>query len=229
MLNPGKVCGVLPPSALLKYLIESVANQSDRPWNATVSELELGTSPVISVLKSQSVLEALNTMTTRNVSVVAVVDDATHAIVGSLSLSDVKLLFHTKSFGTLLHTCWQFIQHARADSIQESSPVYAVREGSSLFDAASKLVATHVHYIYVVDAKMKPVRVISVSDVFAVLVVEMDKEKELELDDQDTREDKTVRRKNDNDNSDDINGSNSNVMDSKDAASSFDNAAGFGN
>jgi len=167
----GDVLGILPPSLLLRAIQDAARTGGllgDTPFTQAVSALGLGTSPVITVHKSQTVLEAFDTMFHSRITGVAVVDD-NHALVGNISMSDVRHLFKKKRFATLIKSCWQFIVDSRAESLDETFPFYAVRDSSSLADVMDKTLATHVHHLFVVDAKLSPVRVISLGDVLAVV------------------------------------------------------------
>lgn len=170
-IHLGDLVGIMPPSLLLKAIQEATRSRSmlsGQPFTASVSSLGLGTTPVITIDKTQTVLEAFDVMFHHRITGVAVIDD-NHALVGNISMSDIRHLFKKKRFATLIKSCWQFIVDSRAESLDETFPFYAVRESSSVADVMDKALATHVHHLFVVDSKLTPIRVISLGDVLSVI------------------------------------------------------------
>ena len=62
----------------------------------------------------------------------------------------------------------------RAETIDESVPFYAVKGSNTLREVIGKILATHVHHVYVIDAASQPVKVISLLDILEVFVREAD-------------------------------------------------------
>ncbi|GBG31872.1 Protein SDS23 [Hondaea fermentalgiana] len=165
----GNVIAVLSPSAVIQYIMMNVQGRHDDVLSATVSELEMGHSPVRSVNKSQSVLEAMHLMHQTRHSVVAVVDPSTDVLSGSISMSDIQYVFQEKRFSLLISSCWKYIVEARERSDMEVFPYFGVGENDKLHAVISKLLATNVHHLYVVDENQVPQRVISFTDVCGIL------------------------------------------------------------
>lgn len=165
----GKIIGVLAPSALVRFLIQGLHGRVDTVLNRTLEDLDVGHGPVKSVRKDQTVIEAMHLMHLTRHSVAAVVDPATGALCGSISMSDIKLVFQEKRFSLLVSSCWKYIVEARERSDMEVFPFFGVSIEDKLQMVVSKLVATNVHHLYVVNADTQPERVISFTDVCSSL------------------------------------------------------------
>lgn len=168
------VVAILAPSAILKFLTAEVRRLKDQtPFSRTVDDLSLGSKPVKSVTRTQSMLDAMDLMYHNHISVVAVLDETSHTLVGSLSMSDIRLVFRQQRYRMLLDTCLHFIQTQREESVFESYPYYAVQKNASLAKVIEKIIATHVHHLYVVDDQHHATSVISLTDILEVLVREL--------------------------------------------------------
>jgi len=163
----GTVVAVLSPSAIVKFVIQKQIKSgiSDPLMSMSIKDLDLGSGPVESVSKNQTLIEALHLMYETKHSVTAVVDPLSGELVGSISSSDIKEVFETKQLSILVHTCWKHIIQERAKSDSEVFPYFGVQEGNKLEIVISKLLVTHVHHLYVVDDHARPVRVLSFTDI----------------------------------------------------------------
>ncbi|CAK8996845.1 Protein SDS23, partial [Durusdinium trenchii] len=168
--KPGKVVAVLSPSAVVNFLMMKLQGRNDIVMNGTVDELGVGHSPVKSVKKNQSVLEAMHLMHRTQHSVVAVVESSSGALSGSISMSDIKRVFQEKRFSLLIKSTWKFIVEAREQSDTEVFPFFGVYDSDKMSMVVSKLLATNVHHLYVVDTETTaPVRVVSFTDICGAL------------------------------------------------------------
>jgi CBS domain-containing protein len=165
-----KVVGLLSPSALTSHAVARLRGIMDPVLNQTVEQVSMGNSPVISVTKTRPLLEALVLMRESKHSCVAVIDDVTHVLAGSVSMSDIKMLFGTEDFSILTMACWDFIVLSRSLLDSEQFPFFGVGPESKVLSVIAKLLATHVHHIYVVDTHQRPKKVIGFSDVCKALV-----------------------------------------------------------
>jgi CBS domain-containing protein len=165
-----KVVGILSPSALCTHAVARLRGIMDPALAQTVEHLSMGNGPVISVTKTRPFLEALVLMRESRHSCLAVVDDATHILAGSVSMSDIKMLFVTEDFSILTMSCWDFIVLSRSLLDSEQFPFFGVGPESKVLSVVSKLLATHVHHVYVVDSAQRPKRVIGFSDVCKALI-----------------------------------------------------------
>ena len=160
-----KVVGLLSPSALTSHAIARLRGILDPTLAKTVDQLSMGTGPVVSVTKTRPLLEALFLMKQTKHSCLAVVDDTTNVLAGSVSMSDIKMLFATEDFSILTMSCWDFIILSRSLQDSEQFPFFGVGPESKVLSVVSKLLATAVHHVYVVDTNQKPKKVIGFSDV----------------------------------------------------------------
>jgi len=164
-----KIVAVLSPSAIVKFLMFQMKGKDDSTLTESVSKLNIGHSPVESVKKTQTVLEAMHLMHRSRKSVVAVVDPISGALCGSISMSDIKLVFQEHRFSLLVKDCWKYIVEARERSDMETFPFFGVYEEDTFQMVISKLLATNVHHLYVVEKNNCPVRVISFTDICRTL------------------------------------------------------------
>mmetsp|Transcript_5885 Transcript_5885/g.7682 ORF Transcript_5885/g.7682 Transcript_5885/m.7682 type:complete len:310 (+) Transcript_5885:52-981(+) len=161
----GQVVAVLSPSKMMKHIIAALKGRLDTTLTLPVKELDLNSGPVLSVTKKETLLAALHRMLNNRVSAIAVVDDKSGHLAGSLSMSDVKVLFLEKKFKRLQQSCWKYITNMREQSDFEIFPFFGVSEEAKLQVVISKLLVTSVHHLYVVDKENNPLRVISFADV----------------------------------------------------------------
>lgn len=164
------VLGLLSPSALTTHAVARLKGILDPTLTQTVDQLSMGTGPVIYVTKARPFIEAMILMRESKLSCLAVVDASTGVLAGSISMSDIKMLFATEDFTLLTMSCWDFIVLSRSLQDSEQFPFFGVGPDSKVLSVVSKLLATAVHHIYVVDSASKPKKVISFSDVCRALL-----------------------------------------------------------
>jgi CBS domain-containing protein len=169
--NGKSIVAVLSPSALCSFVISRLKGIMDDTLAKTIQDTNVGKAPVISVKKSDPFIVALRTMRDHRISCVAVIDDTTKSLAGSISMSDIKFLFKTRDFTILLKSSWEYIVLSRSLMDSETFPFFGVRPESRILDVLSKLLATHVHHVYAVDKNSKPIKVIGFGDVLKLMVV----------------------------------------------------------
>ena len=146
---------------------------------AQIDTLNLGSHPVVQLNGNAPVIDAMELMNTHKFSSVALVEDD-GSICGNISLSDVKLLFRKRSLGLLSHSCRSYIATVRQEEVRDMSPshpeasiakwpYWSVPANATLYDVILKMVATHSHHIFVIDAHKRPLRIVSVGDVLRAL------------------------------------------------------------
>jgi len=158
--SEGKLTNYVTQSAMMKYL-KAQPSLLGSLAGKTIGELGIGTSPVISVKKWDSVIEAFKLITLQGVSAVAVVDDQGH-LVGTLGAHDVRSI----------NPAWTFIEGlvVKAEeylTTHTKNPVL-VTEATTLAELVEKLQGRHRALI--IDAEKRPVKVISIGDVLKALV-----------------------------------------------------------
>jgi len=130
----------------------------------TLEELGLAHKPVVAVRDNESALNTFRLLNQKCLSGVAVVDKD-GKIVGNTSASDLKLFIRKPSFRLLKMPVFEYLNIIRRESIREGVPVVTVHADDTLEKAVGKLAATGMHRIFVVDDKMHPVGVVSVTDI----------------------------------------------------------------
>jgi len=127
---------------------------------ADVWACDAGSSPVISVACTVPCVEALMVMAARDVSSVAVVD-AEGKLTATLSASDTR---GVQAFTALATPVGDYL----AGTGQRG--VITVDASASLLDAARLMAQGHVHRVYVLDGRRRPLRCITCTDVLRVLL-----------------------------------------------------------
>jgi CBS domain-containing protein len=136
-----------------------------------VGELNLGTSPVLSVSETTSAFETYVLLEKSRRSGVAIIN-AHGALVGNISASDLKNFIKKPDVKKLQQPIKQFLTELRQESIDIHIPTIIVYQHSTLAHVAAKIKATRVHRVFVVDddTHMRPISVISVTDVVAQMI-----------------------------------------------------------
>ncbi|KAH9256105.1 hypothetical protein BASA81_005881 [Batrachochytrium salamandrivorans] len=158
-----KVVGLLSPSTVCKRLLEELKGGLDPQLLQTVDGLcsKEGNNTVPRLVsKTCLVMDAMAEMQRHHVPCVAVVDPLTNALAGSLSLSDIKLVFSQQDFGILKLSAWDFIILNRGLLDQEQFPFIGIGRDAILVNLIHKLLATKVHNIYIVDKQLMPTQVV---------------------------------------------------------------------
>lgn len=165
-----KLVNVISSSRCVAYFAEHAA-QFGHKAHATVGELNLGTSPVISVSETASAFDTYTLLEKSRLSGVAIVN-AHGALVGNISARDLKNFIKKPDLKKLHLSIKQFLTELRQESIDIHVPTIVVYQHSTLAHVAAKLKATTVHRVFVVDddAHMRPIAVISVADIVAQMI-----------------------------------------------------------
>lgn len=165
----GNIVAVVSPSQMVKLILKKLEGREDEFLSRTVSQLDLGTGPVISMRKEEKVLAGLHRIHQIGKSVIAVVDEKGQ-LVASISMSDVKLVFQSKRFSLLVLTAWKFVQLNREIEDNEIFPFFGVTSNSTVNVVLSKMIATKTHHLYTVgSSNLQPEKVISFTDIFAAI------------------------------------------------------------
>jgi CBS domain-containing protein len=167
-----QLVSVITQSAMVKFITKHL-DQLDAGIDATLEQLHLGMKKVFSVNCEDRTLDALQMMQQHDISGIAVLDEQ-GKIMGNVSVSDVKVLVDADAAGAQLASgpVAQFVSHVRQLELATRYPSISVRATATLRQTLSKLVATGIHRIYVVDDQQRPVGVVSLTDVLKVLTKE---------------------------------------------------------
>jgi len=123
------------------------------------------TNKVICIQDTSNLLAAFQLISSNRVSGIAVIDN-NGALVGNVSSSDFQNVT-AQNFMNLGVSLKQYLT---------STPVY-VRPGTSLLGAVRMMYENNVHRIYIVDDKIKPLGVFSLTDLMYIVTKELDLEK----------------------------------------------------
>jgi len=117
-------------------------------------------SPVC-IHENEPVTKAISLCVDNRYGGVGVLDDA-GALKGNFSISDLRIL-NPENFQHLLkHTVKRFMEETKGELMK--LPV-SVHPDETLHSAVHKMIQSHIHRVYVLDAQGRPVGVVSTSDV----------------------------------------------------------------
>mmetsp|Transcript_12163 Transcript_12163/g.14757 ORF Transcript_12163/g.14757 Transcript_12163/m.14757 type:complete len:312 (+) Transcript_12163:378-1313(+) len=171
----GTIVAILSPSQMMKSILSKLDGRLDTTLNETIANLDMcSKKEVLTVNKEESLLVAMHSMLSNQVSAIAIVDKGSGHLAGSVSMSDVKVLFRERKFKRLQQSCWKYIQSMRERSDFEVFPFFGVGETAKLQSVISKLLVTSVHHLYVVNKENTPIHVISFADVCKGLTANLD-------------------------------------------------------
>jgi len=131
----------------------------------------VGSAPVLSVGKTESVINTFRILDSKNKSGIALVDNEGR-LVGTTTGKDLGLFLKNPTLATLNSPIFEHLQKIRAQLIDIKTPCIAVFERDSLVRAVALLAATRVHRVFVVDNEehYRPVKVISITDILNFLL-----------------------------------------------------------
>jgi len=158
--SDGKLENYVTQSAMIKFLKQQ-PDFLGAVGSKTLAELGIGTSPVLSVNTWDMVIDAFKLITLKGVTAVAVVDKEGR-LVGTLGAHDMRSIDPATNLIDGL-----VVQAETYLSAHSKNPVI-VTEGTTLKELVGKLEGHHRALI--VDSERRPVRVISIGDVFKSLL-----------------------------------------------------------
>jgi CBS-domain-containing membrane protein len=168
----GKVVNIISQSSIIEVLSKKCTkvgvDDIDLPLE---KHPEIGTSPVLKVLKTESVINTFRILEKKNLSGVALVDESGR-LVGSTTGKDLGLFLRNPTLAALNLPIFEHLQKIRAEAIDIKTPCIAVFLKDKLSRAVALLAATRVHRIFVVndESHYAPVRVISLTDILRYLL-----------------------------------------------------------
>eukprot|EP01111_Echinosteliopsis_oligospora_P012990 TRINITY_DN454_c0_g1_i1.p1 TRINITY_DN454_c0_g1~~TRINITY_DN454_c0_g1_i1.p1 ORF type:complete len:312 (-),score=63.61 TRINITY_DN454_c0_g1_i1:155-1090(-) len=159
----GVAVNIISQSSVLRFFQEHM-NQLKSLLEVKIANCHIGTSPVITVSKETRAIDVFRLMDHHMRSGVAVTDSS-GTLVGNTSGYDLKLFIQTPSVKVLQLPIMQFLNEIRSDNIDICTPVITCHTHDNLALLISKLVATKVHRVFIVEDDFKPLRVVSVVDI----------------------------------------------------------------
>jgi len=168
--STGKVVNIISQSSIITFLNLHLSILKHETQH-TITDLNLGSKPVISVKQDTSVINTFRVMDNKKISGVAVVD-AHGKFLGNTSASDLKLFIKTLNIDILNEPIMQYLKKIRQESVEIRTPTISCSSNDSLATLIGKLGATKVHKIFIADDSggYKPDRVVSLTDILRYLV-----------------------------------------------------------
>jgi len=143
----GHLLNYITQSDFIKLLNER--NLFGDKWNKTISELSLGTSPVISVRDNKRAIDAFKEFALHDIEAVPIVD-ASGKIVGNVSATDIRVMEASADAIDALYLKYDDFRKKMETYNIPSAPV-TVTSKTTLGDVVSLLVKNKIHRVYVVD------------------------------------------------------------------------------
>ncbi|KAG0231715.1 cell separation during budding [Actinomortierella wolfii] len=179
----GEMKGILTQSLVLDYLMRHLSEypQLQPVMQQTLQEFGLVNNNVLAVNGDAKVLDALKMMSHHSVSSLAVLDDQ-GVLLGNISMTDIKYIMKSLKTSWLWTSCFQLVCKIRLEQGIENGedqyPVLDVNPKSTFGYTLSKLQATKVHRLWIVNETGCAVGVVSLTDVFRVLSTLLNEEDE---------------------------------------------------
>jgi len=170
--DTGKVVNIISQSSIIQVLSQKCTKVGMDDIDLPLEQHpEIGTTPVLSVPKTEPVINAFRLLEKKNLSGVALVDE-NGRLVGSTSGKDLGLFLKNPTLAALNLPIFEHLQKIRSELIEIRTPSIAVFQKDKLSRAVSLLAATRVHRIFVVNDETyySPVRVISLTDILRYLL-----------------------------------------------------------
>jgi CBS domain-containing protein len=171
ILENGKVVTIVSQTTIIKYLSQKVDVTFDTSNDPTIGELKIGTSPVLSVNTTESVINTFRKMEQRQKSGIAIVD-GNGLIVGTTTAKDLSLFIKNPTLQALQGNIFDYLKLIRQLQINIVNPCITVHQNEKLSRAVGLLAATRVHRIFVVESEERfvPVSVLSITDILKKLI-----------------------------------------------------------
>jgi len=163
----GNVVNIISQSSIIHIINHHFINPVGGSDHTTIADVpQLGTTPVLSVTKDETVINTFRILDLKNKSGIALVDN-TGRLVGTTTGKDLGLFLKSPTLATLNQPIFEHLQNIRAESIDIKTPCISVFPKDKLSRAIALLAATRVHRVFVVsdEEHYKPTKVISVTDI----------------------------------------------------------------
>ncbi len=169
--------GMISQSDWVEYVHDNLKDECQIVLNKTLEELSIAKKKTIVLNCQKRVKDAVALMVKENVSSVGLLDTEDEEdkaegvpLMGIISLTDIKHIFHKRTFQQFnLKLCDFISNRLQASSGKTRFPVYSVRPQTTLESAIQKLSATRSHRIYVTE-HMDPLGVISLTDIIKTII-----------------------------------------------------------
>eukprot|EP01101_Sappina_pedata_P000526 TRINITY_DN1065_c0_g1_i1.p1 TRINITY_DN1065_c0_g1~~TRINITY_DN1065_c0_g1_i1.p1 ORF type:complete len:340 (-),score=128.77 TRINITY_DN1065_c0_g1_i1:116-1090(-) len=168
----GKVISLISQSNLIRLFAANLAHSLKDETSFKVRDIEVGTSPVLSVSRDTSAIDAFIKLDNAKRTGLAVLD-VSGKLLGNISGRDLTL-FVGKSFSydVLEESVLSFLNKVRANNVNDDCAVsISCTLDDTLATVISKLAATGIHRIYITNADYTLARIISLTDVLRAVLI----------------------------------------------------------
>lgn len=163
----GKMISILTQSALVNFLALHLKDLG-KLGKLTIQELNIGTSPVFTMNKTDKSIDAFKYMADHNISGVGITDQS-KKLIGNISARDLKSVPTNQIYNFMTKQTGQFISHVKQQSLEEDAPVIACQNDTHFDFVIGRMAANHIHRLYVCDKDHKPLAIISLRDVLQTI------------------------------------------------------------
>jgi len=164
----GNVVNIISQSSIIHIINHHFINPVGGGDLTTIGDVpQLGTTPVLSVNKTETVINTFRILDLKNKSGIALVDNSSGRLVGTTTGKDLGLFLKSPTLATLNQPIFEHLQNIRSEAIDIKTPCISVFPKDTLSRAIALLAATRVHRVFVVsdEEHYKPTKVISVTDI----------------------------------------------------------------
>jgi len=181
--NAGITENILTQSDVVRFLISNLDNHLDIFEKSVREIFGIGNKPIISVKENEIAANAFKLIQRHKISAVAVLDDD-GKIIGNLSASDLKGVVKSEDreggggsdpVGSLFLPVLTFLQQGGMSKF----PVATCQLSASLSFVLLKIMALHVHRLWVVDENDIAIGVISLTDVMQAVISQKQEDRKI--------------------------------------------------
>jgi len=172
--SKGALVSIISQSNLIKLFAANLNTTLKEETNVKIRDLEVGTSPVLSVSKDTAAIETFIKLDNAKKTGLAILD-TNGTLLGNISGKDLKLYVKSNcSYDVLDMSVLQFLSKVRAENIDDiMAPSISCNLDETLAAVIGKLAATGVHRIFIVNSSQDytPARIISLTDVLRCVLL----------------------------------------------------------
>jgi CBS-domain-containing membrane protein len=166
----GKVIRVVTQADVLDFVADHMEKTLDSAIGVqTVTQLHIGTRPVITINRNMRTLDAYKLMYDHKISGLGIVDDS-GVLIGNLSTRDLKYLDPDHILSGLQLSTALFNEKIRDHEVNERNPAISCSENSDLAGIIKKMAVNHIHRLYICSQHLHPLGIISLRDIIATLL-----------------------------------------------------------
>jgi len=169
--SENRVVNIVTQSAVIAYLGQHMNELGAvMSLQQTIASLNLGHKEVITVNIGDRAIDAFRAMSRHRVSAVGVVDNE-HHLIANISVRDIRAISTDAHVIQRMYLpIRQFLLKMNEDKLNIMNPSIACHPTDTYATALSKLVASRVHRLYLVDDHWIPRGVLSLSDALLPLI-----------------------------------------------------------